>query len=264
MSLIANDISVSLGRAQVLHGVSVEARPAEFTAIVGPNGSGKTTLMRALTGELAYRGQIALGGDEIALLSPEDLALRRGVLPQATSLAFPFTVAEVVRIGCETSRSRAEQLVPAALAAVDLPGFEGKLYQELSGGEQQRVQLARVLAQVWLPVGPQGPNWLLLDEPVSSLDIAHQLTIMELAADYARRGGGVIAVMHDLNLTALFAHRVVLMHKGRVLAQGTPGHVLTDDTLSHAYGCAIRVNTAPPQGIWVLPQAAIRQARAGA
>ena len=258
MSLIAESVQVSLGRAQILHGVSIEARPGQITAIVGPNGSGKTTLMRALTGDLPYRGRILLGGTEIAALPPEALALRRGVLPQATSLAFPFTVAEVVRIGCEAGGTRPERLVPAALSAVDLPGFEGKLYQELSGGEQQRVQLARVLAQVWQPVGPAGPNWLLLDEPVSSLDIAHQLTIMELAADYARRGGGVVAVMHDLNLTALFARRIVLMHKGQVLAQGAPDQVLTDDTLSRAYGCTIRVNAAPPQGIWVLPQAAIR------
>lgn len=256
MSLIASDIAVRLGRKTILEGLSIEARPGEVTMIVGPNGSGKTTLMRALTGELPYRGSITLGADEVAALPPEDLARRRGVLPQSTGLAFPFTVAEVVRIGCETSGAPAHELIPMALAAVDLPGFAGKLYQELSGGEQQRVHLARVLTQVWHPLDASGPSWLLLDEPVSSLDIAHQLAIMRLAADYARRGGGVVAVMHDLNLTALFAHRVILMHKGRVLAQGAPDQVLTDDLLSHAYGCAIRVNAAPPQGIWILPQVA--------
>ena len=256
MSLIATDIRVSLGRKEILHGVSVEARAGEITAIVGPNGSGKTTLMRSLTGELPCRGRIALNGRDIAGLSPEELAQRRGVLPQAAALSFPFTVAEVVRIGVEARGERADALVPKALAAVDLPGFSGRLYQELSGGEQQRVQLARVLAQVWQPVDDAGPRWLMLDEPVSSLDIAHQLTVMRLAADYARTGGGVVAVMHDLNLTALFAQKLVLMSGGCVLCQGRPEEVLTDEALSRVYGCRLRVNAVPDSGIWVLPHAA--------
>lgn len=256
MSLTADQISVSLGRKPVLHGVSLTARAGEVTAIVGPNGSGKTTLMRWLTGELACKGRITLGGHDLATLSPAALARRRAVLPQAAALSFPFTVAEVVRIGLDARGERGEALVPAALAAVDLPGFSGRLYQELSGGEQQRVQLARVLAQVWQPVDETGPRWLLLDEPVSSLDIAHQLVVMRLAADYARRGGGVVAVLHDLNLTALFARNLVLMSGGAVLAQGRPDQVLTDALLSQAYGCRLRVNTAPESGIWVLPHAA--------
>lgn len=256
MSLIAQSLNVSLGRTPILHDVSFQALPGQFTAIVGPNGSGKTTLMRALTGELHATGRISLGGMALDRFTPEDLARRRAVLPQAALLSFPFTVAEVVRIGLEARGERADALVPAALAAVDLPGFSGRLYQQLSGGEQQRVQLARVLAQVWQPVDDQGARWLMLDEPVSSLDIAHQLTVMRLAAEYARRGGGVVAVMHDLNLTAMFAQRVVLMAKGRVLVQGAPGEVLTDANLSHAYGCTLRVNAVPSQGIWILPHAA--------
>lgn len=256
MSLIATDIFVSLGRQQILSGVSFRAEPGQLTAIVGPNGSGKTTLMRALTGEIAPRGSITLNGRDVSTLTPEALARRRGVLQQATALSFPFTVAEVVRIGLEARDEQAGALVPAALAAVDLAGFAGRLYQQLSGGEQQRVQLARVLAQVWQPVDPKGPRWLMLDEPVSSLDIAHQLTVMRLAADYARRGGGVVAVMHDLNLTALLADRVVLMGKGQVLSQGTPAEVFTDAGLSRAYGCQLQVNTVPRDGIWILPQTA--------
>ena len=256
MSLIAQDITVSLSRKPVLHGVSLTARAGQVTAIVGPNGSGKTTLMRCLTGELSCKGRITLGGQDLATLPPEALARRRAVLPQAAALSFPFTVAEVVRIGLDARGERAEAMVPAALAAVDLPGFSGRLYQELSGGEQQRVQLARVLAQVWQPVGDDGPRWLLLDEPVSSLDIAHQLVVMRLAAGYARRGGGVVAVMHDLNLTALFAQNLVLLSGGRVLAHGPVPEVLTDALLSQAYGCRLRVNAVPESGIFVLPHAA--------
>lgn len=144
-----------------------------------------------------------------------------------------------------------------ALARVGLAHYADRLFQDLSGGEAQRVMLARVLAQVWAPVEDGAPRWLLLDEPVSSLDIAHQLQVMEIARDFARGGGGVLAVMHDLNLTALFADRIAVLAEGQLVAFGTPAEVLTDDTLSRAYGCALRVSAPPPADIpFVLPHAA--------
>ncbi|KGJ05611.1 iron complex transport system ATP-binding protein [Paracoccus halophilus] len=260
MSLAARNLAIRLGRALILKGVDLTARAGCLTAIIGPNGSGKTTLLRALTGELAATsGQVVLNGRDIAGFRPHELAALRAVLPQQTALSFPFTATEIVRIGLTSHPGREtdrDDLIRAALAAVGLPGHAGRLYQQLSGGEQQRVQLARALAQVWQPLGDDGPRWLLLDEPVSSLDIAHQLTVMRLAADYARRGGGVIAVMHDLNLTAMFADHLLLMHEGRAMGEGTPAEVLTDDLLSRAYGCRLCVNRAPVQGIWLLPQLA--------
>lgn len=256
MSLIATGIHLSLGRKEVLRGVDFRAEPGQFTAIVGPNGSGKTTLLRALTADLPCKGEVRLNGHDIRATAPDKLARIRGVLPQATALAFPFTVAEVVRLGLDARGERADALILAALQKVDLPDFAGRFYQQLSGGEQQRVQLARVLVQVWQPVAEDGPRWLFLDEPVSSLDIAHQLTVMRLASDYARAGGGVVAVMHDLNLTAMFADRIALLTAGQMMAQGAPAEVLTDATLSAAYGCTLRVNAAPPSGIWILPHAA--------
>ena len=125
-------------------------------------------------------------------------------------------------------------------------------------GEQQRVQFARVLAQVWEPMDAEGSRWLFLDEPVSSLDIRHQIQIMSVGRDYAIRGGGVIAIMHDLNLTAMFADRVVMMHEGRVAAAGAPGEVLKDDLLARVFGCDLKVGTAPPSGTtFVLPHSVI-------
>ena len=256
MSVIADDIRISLSGKEILHGVDFSAVAGELTAIVGPNGSGKTTLLRALTTDIGYRGRIRVNGVDIARADIAALARMRAVLPQASSLSFPFTVAEIVRIGLEAQGHRDDNLIRQALQLVDLPGFSGRLYQKLSGGEQQRVQLARVLCQVWQPVGPEGPRWLFLDEPVSSLDIGHQLTIMRLARDYARRGGGVIAVMHDLNLTAMFADRLCMMKQGAILAEGRPQTVLTDETLTAAYGCALRVNVVPQAGPWLLPQGA--------
>jgi len=240
-----------------LDGADFSARPGALTAIVGPNGSGKTTLMRALTGELAGRaiasGRVTLDGRPLAELDPAALAQRRGVLPQASALAFPFTVLEVVRLGAADPTAAV-----AALAQVGLAGFGGRFYQELSGGEQQRAQLARALAQVARAPADGAARWLLLDEPVASLDIRHQIAVMRLARGFAQAGGGVIAVMHDLNLTALFADAVAVMVDGRIAAAGPPEAALTDAVLSAAYACALRVNTAPTEGLFVLPHAAVR------
>ncbi|MHC0053615.1 heme ABC transporter ATP-binding protein [Actibacterium sp. D379-3] len=256
--VIAQDIQVRLGRVPVLHGVGFSAAPGQVTAIVGPNGSGKTTLLRALTGEVPYGGTVTLNGRVVAQMAPWELAAIRAVLPQAAALAFPFTVLEVVRLGLTAGVSAQRAALPhEALARVGLAGFDGRMYQELSGGEKQRVQLARVLTQIWEPVAHGAPRWLFLDEPVSSLDIGHQLGVMQLVRDYAEAGGGVIAVMHDLNLTAMFADRVALVCGGRIRAQGPVDEVLTDAHLSAAYGCALRINTAPPGGAtYVLPHSA--------
>lgn len=256
--LVAKNITVMLGRKQILNGIDFTARPGEFTAIVGPNGSGKTTLLRALTGDLEYGGSVALSDHDIQQVKPYELAAMRAVLPQATTLAFPFNVLEVVRLGLTSGgAARQKDLPHKALAAVGLTGYEAKFFQELSGGEQQRVSLARVLAQVWEPVVQGQPRWLFLDEPVSSLDIGHQLLVMQLAEDYAKAGGGVVAVMHDLNLTAMFAKQIVLINHGKVMAQGAPEMVLTKGNLSKAYGCQLRTNATPDNGsIFVLPHTA--------
>lgn len=256
--LSATGICLRLGGAPVLHDVSINARAGHLTTIAGPNGSGKTTLLRALTGDIATDGMITLDGLPVHPRHAMTLASRRGVLPQAARLAFPFTVIEVVRIGHGAGRFADRADLPLrALDRVGLRHLANRFYQDLSGGEQQRVQLARVLAQIWEPKGPDGPNWLFLDEPVSSLDIGQQLTVMRIARDFAARGGGVVAVMHDLNLTAMFADRVLMLHKGRIAAEGSAQAVLTSATLSAVYDCELSVSTPPRGGVpYLLPQAA--------
>ena len=255
-------LSVRIGRTTIVEGVSFRAGAGAITAIVGPNGSGKTTLLKALSGELAFGGTTRMNGLRLETLKPWQAASMRAVLPQATALSFPFTVREVVALGLVRGDAGLEQYEVAslpnrALARVDLQDFGHRHYQELSGGEQQRVQLARVLCQVWQPVQDGHPRWLLLDEPVSSLDIRHQLAIMEIAQAYARAGGGVIAVMHDLNLTAMFAGKIVVMRRGRIVAVGPPHDVMTDDILSAAYDCRLRVSVTPQTAVpFVLPQSA--------
>lgn len=253
----ALDINVTLGRRQILHGVDFSAEPGQVTAIVGPNGSGKTTLLRALTGEVSYTGSVILNGRDIRAQKAWELATQRGVLAQSTVLAFPFTVIEVVRLGLSAGLSAGRADLPYwALDRVDLADFANRYYQDLSGGEQQRVQLARVLTQIWDPVVDDVPRWLLLDEPVASLDLGHQFTVMDLMRDFAGAGGGVIAVMHDLNLTAMFADQVCVMTEGRIAVNGPPSEAICDAVVHQTYGCALRVNTVPsPQVPFLLPQA---------
>ncbi|WP_275784268.1 heme ABC transporter ATP-binding protein [Pararhizobium gei] len=255
------NLSVRLSGKQVLHGIELEAPAGQMTAIVGPNGSGKTTSLKAIAGEIAYSGTISINGRDIATLKPWELAMKRAVLPQSTVISFPFTVREIIRMGLSVGTAvgpaEMDRIVREALEAVDLSGFAGRFYQELSGGEQQRVQLARALCQIWEPVVDGEPTFLLLDEPVSSLDIRHQLTIMRLAGNFCRRGGGVIAIMHDLNLTAMFADRMVMLRNGRVYADGAPGKVMTDAVMEAVFGCAMRVSALPSNGVpFVLPQSA--------
>lgn len=254
------NVKVSLGGRPILHGIDFTARAGEITAIVGPNGSGKSTFLKALSGDLDSTGEIRIDGRDLRSLKPWQAAGLRAVLPQATSLSFPFTVREIVRLGLMGGRSGIagrdlDALPDSALSAVDLHGFAGRHYQELSGGEQQRVQLARVLCQVWEPVLDGRPRFLFLDEPVSSLDIKHQLVIMDVARDYARRGGGVIAVLHDLNLTAMYAERMMMLNEGRVAAIGAPADLLTDELIEDVFDCRLRVGVAPTgRTPFVLPQ----------
>jgi iron complex transport system ATP-binding protein len=247
--LDVQNISVAISGTTILKDVTFKARAGAVTVIVGPNGSGKTTLLKAMTGELPYTGAISLDGADVRSYSTAALAARRAVLPQATVLAFPFTVLEVIRLGLLAGLHANDDDLPAhALAHVGLAGFEGRFYHALSGGEQQRCQLARVMVQVWQPVRDNKPSWLFLDEPVSALDIGHQLEVMQIARAFADAGGSVIAVMHDLNLTAMFADSVALLAVGRLVVQDSPANVLTDIHLSTAYRCNVRVNAAPPVG----------------
>ncbi|MER9629495.1 heme ABC transporter ATP-binding protein [Mesorhizobium sp. M0296] len=256
----ARDVSVAIGGKRIVANVDFEARPGEIAAIVGPNGSGKTTFLRALSGDLGYSGEVTVNGRNLSAMKPIEAAMLRAVLPQATTLSFPFTVREIVRLGLVGGRSGAlsgedQRLPERALARVDLDGFAGRFYQELSGGEQQRVQLARVLCQVWAPVLDGKPRYLFLDEPVSSLDIKHQLIIMDIARDFARRGGGVVAILHDLNLTAMYADRIFVMHCGRLAATGSPQQVLSDELIEKVFDCRLKVGVLPAANMpFVLPQ----------
>jgi len=164
-------------------------------------------------------------------------------------------VDEVVSMGHEAGAAALEPgIVTQALSAVGLAGYGHRSLQTLSGGERQRAHLARALAQVWHPMGPDGPRWLFLDEPVASLDLGHQLQVMAIARRFADAGGGVVIVMHDLNLTIRTAQHIAFLIDGHLEVAGSADQVMTSDLLGQAYGCSVVMNTAPKTGPWFLPQ----------
>ncbi len=250
----ADDIIFDTGGRRLLDGATAAAVPGRVTVLIGPNGAGKSTLLKVLAGELRPRhGRVTLAGADIAGVPPARLARLRAVLPQSVHVAFPFCVAEVVGIGGADGR-HGQARVERALARVELSGLMGAAYDRLSGGEKQRVQLARALVQ--LEAG-DGPGYLLLDEPTASLDLAQQLLVLRLMRELAEEGAGVLAVLHDLNLAAMAADEIVALKDGRVAARGAPADVLTDARIAELYGITARIGWAPSTP-FLLPQSARR------
>ncbi len=249
VSVRALDVSV-VGR-RLLEQVNLQLRAGELVVIVGRNGAGKSTLLRNISGEVASRGRIRVFGQLLEEQRLKELARRRAVLAQHTQLNFGYEVEEVVLLGRiphqvrQTETSEDRRLARESLARVGMAEFAERNYLTLSGGEQQRVHLARVLAQL---AGNEGDSLLLLDEPTSSLDIAYQHQVLRLARELGRDGVGVLAVLHDLNLAAQYADRMVMLAEGAVLAYGTPDEVLTPDNIARAFDHEVLVLKHPTKG----------------
>lgn len=253
--LHVENLHVSLGSQAILCGVTLTAKPGEVTAICGANGAGKSTLLRAILGEIQSNGQMTLNGRNLRNQSAQALAQTRAVQTQDTQVAFAFTVDEVVSMGHEAGAAALEHgIVAKALSAVGLSGYGHRSLQTLSGGERQRAHLARALAQVWHPMGQDGPRWLFLDEPVASLDLGHQLQVMAVARAYADAGGGVVIVMHDLNLVASVAQHIAFVMNGHIMSAGPADQVMSSDLLGQAFACRVKMKTPPQSGPWFLPQ----------
>lgn len=242
MTLALQGAVLARGGRQVLHGLDLAAEAGELLAIIGPNGAGKSSAMALFSGELApAAGAVTLDARPLARWHPSALARRRAVVTQGARIAFPFRVHEAIALGRAPHRGRSTArqdglLVDAALHRYDLLHLADRPVTALSGGEQQRVQLARAMVQLEAPSGPEGARWLLLDEPVTGLDPAHQVRALRAARDFAGGGGGVVCVLHDLRLAARYADRVALIEAGRLTALGAPGEVLSPARIQAAYG----------------------------
>ncbi|MFD1744887.1 heme ABC transporter ATP-binding protein [Rhizobium helianthi] len=256
--IAARSVTIQRSGRSLLHQIDLELPPASFTAIIGPNGAGKSTLLKALTGELRLtRGIVTYHGDNIADLDARTLAQQRAVLPQSLELSFPFSVLEIVRMGAVARGATAPEAdARKALMKVGLAGFEGRSYSTLSGGEQQRVHLARALAQVPNPISNGKPEALFLDEPTASLDLRHQISVLELAKQFSNDGGILLAILHDLNLAAEFADQIIVLDEGHIRARGAPCSTLTDAVLAQVYGISGIVGRIPRGEVpFILPQA---------
>ncbi|MGF1604960.1 MAG: heme ABC transporter ATP-binding protein [Rhodothalassiaceae bacterium] len=239
------DLSLAYGRHLAVDRLTLCLPPGQLTALCGPNGAGKSTLLAGLAGDLVPRsGTIRLNGQDLAAMSPAAQAQARAVLEQSPSLTAAFNVRDLVTLGIPTwiKPQAAQALVTAVLAELGLAALAQRPVSALSGGQQHRAHFARALAQLRAGRQSGGGHYLLLDEPTASLDIGYQIEVMQAAQAEARSGAGVIVVLHDLNLAAAFADRIVLMQAGRLIADGRPDAMLTAARLSALYQTEIAVS----------------------
>ncbi|WP_409307055.1 heme ABC transporter ATP-binding protein [Pectobacterium sp. B1J-3] len=257
-SLIARHLSFQAGEHHLTKDVSLDVHCGEIVAIIGPNGAGKSTLLRLLTGYLTpQQGECLLAGKPFAQWQPNALARTRAVMRQHSGMAFAFSVEEVVAMG-RTPHGRAQdndRIVKQVMAQTGCLELASRDYRHLSGGEQQRVQLARTLAQLWHD--HPTPGWLFLDEPTSALDLYHQQHLLRLLKQLTQQQPlAVCCVLHDLNLAALYADRILLLHAGELVAQGTPVEVLQTDVLTRWYQADLNVSPHPE---YPVPQVYLRR-----
>jgi iron complex transport system ATP-binding protein len=234
------NISYRIGSRMILQDVDFSVAPGEVLAILGSNGAGKSTLLKIARGELKpLTGGIAVRNRPLSSWPQRELAQFTAVLQQQTILTLPFTVQEVVMMGRyphfkNNPGPEDIEIVNAALKKADIEKLAKRNFLQLSGGEQQRVQLARVFAQIW-HTPDQKTRYLLMDEPGNNLDISHQHNALGMARDFAAAGNCVVAILHDLNLAFQYADKVLLLHHGSAIAYGPPSEVLNAENISQAY-----------------------------
>ncbi|MBF4587040.1 heme ABC transporter ATP-binding protein [Curtobacterium sp. VKM Ac-2887] len=257
-AVVVSGIGVVIDGRPLLADVDLTVRAGEVLALVGPNGAGKSTLLRAIAGDLAHSGTVAIDGVRTGGEAPLATARRRAVLEQDTAVAFGFRVGEVVRMGRAPWRGtpRAvddDTVVARVLDQVELADRIDQAFPSLSGGERARASFARVLAQS-TPV-------LLLDEPTAALDLRHQEAVLAVARAHARAGGAVVVVLHDLSLAGAYADRVAMLAGGRIVADGTPTDVLTADRIGTVYRHPVTVVPDPNTGTpVVVPSRTLQEA----
>lgn len=235
--LSGKSLSMQFDRRIILDNIDIDIRAGEVTALLGPNGAGKSTLLKLMCGEIASNNHIEYFGKERGAWQEGELAKHLGMLPQHSTLSFPFLAHEVVELGAiplNLPNKQTRELAQKCMEVTDVGHLSDRLYPSLSGGEKQRLHLARVLVQL-AHAGRE--KILMLDEPTSALDLAHQHNTLKIARRLADDDNtAVIIVLHDLNLAAQYADRLVVLHEGKLVCDATPWAALQPDMIQNVYG----------------------------
>jgi len=248
MILRVENLSVTSDSQQhlILDNISCSIDQGQILGIIGPNGAGKSTLLSAIMGDVPYTGKIHIEG---LADSASHRARQIAILPQLSLLNFPFRVFEVVNLGRiphQTGIKRDQEIIDQALEVMDIGFLKNRLYTELSGGEKQRVQLARVMAQIWSEEdSPSGHRLLILDEPSSALDLGHQQDLMRAVTEFAKQGVAVAIVMHDINLAARYCDKLLALLCSQTLAYGNVKEVITTQNVKRLFGIDAEILAHP-------------------
>lgn len=246
--LSASDIHFCVRQRPIVDQATLTVNPGEIVAILGPNGAGKSTLFKILSGEISCKhGSVGYNGCPIQQLKSKQLAEVRAVLPQHSQVNFPFSAKEVVELGLITNRSASpETLTQEVMELTHTLHLQDQQFNQLSGGEKQRVQLARVLIQIW--EAKPFPRYLLLDEPTSALDISQQHAVLQILQQLKSRNIGVLVILHELNLASQYADRIILLKNGLVASCGKTAEVLEEGILSYVFDYPVTVFEHPLTG----------------
>ena len=251
--LRTENISFSVGKKQILKNVSASFLPGEFNMILGPNGSGKSSFLKIFSGEInKYQGTVLYDDKKIKELRKEELAKKRAVMSQQADLGFPLLVEEVVMMGryphfTFNPNKKDITICNEVIERMNLFEFKERNYLTLSGGEKQRVQYARVLAQVWEKPA-EGYRYLFLDEPLNSLDISYQHEFLQAAVELIKDHTVLIAVMHDINLAAHYADNLFFLKEGELVVHGKPKDILTENIIEEVFNIKTTVIDNPVTG----------------
>ncbi len=248
--LSIKNVSYHIGKKVILKNINIDFEPGKFTMILGPNGSGKSSLLKIFSGEInKFDGEVFYGGKNIKTIKKEALAIYRAVMSQQPELSFPLTVDEVVMMGryphfTFKPAKKDEQICNEVMTLMNLNQFKQRDYITLSGGEKQRVQYARVLAQIWeTPVN--GYRYLFLDEPLNNLDIKYQQEFLQIAKSFKNENTIIAAVMHDINMAVEYGDMLVFLKEGNLIAQGNTKQILDEPLIENVFEMQTQIINNP-------------------
>ncbi|BBN82192.1 hemin import ATP-binding protein HmuV [Pseudoalteromonas sp. A25] len=250
--LSCQHLSIQRGQKRILENVNFTLKEGEFTVLLGENGAGKSTLLSAICGDIPFTGNILLEGKALYAMDDHALATKRAVLLQNNRINFAFSAAQLIAMGrypYNESMQQQAEVVNQIIEQLSLEQLASRDVTALSGGEFQRVQFARCLAQLNAHKSSTQSKLMLLDEPTSALDMHHQHLTLSKAKAFARQGNTVVAVLHDLNLTSLYADRVLLLNKGKLSHDGKPQDVLQHSVLQPIYRAGMQITPHPDHQI---------------